>query len=284
MKNIILSLLVVITFTSCESLSTIPYPEQTPETWCETHPCVNVDLGFVQFTLNEPSSSLFVYALGLFTLWVAFRIFRKRDKQNSKLWFAIALLFWGIAAISAGTSYQAFSYEIKCAGRPFCSWTSWWEIYYYMFQSFSMNAFVVAVAYSSTAKNVRKYLFAYAFINAVVYNIILFTGAFLPDKFMVSFELFTLISAPNFIILFIINLSNYLKYKNILDFNLLWLWVLQGVIIIIYYAYWLSGIENMLWTKGIWFNANDVLHILIIGWQWYIYKYVADKINDSSAH
>lgn len=279
-KIIRYSLLLLPLIGGCSRLATIPDATQTPESWCQNHPCATIDIGIVQFTLNEPSSSFFVYFLGFLTLWFGIHLFKRRAVQKSKLWFSLALIFWGIAAILAGTSYQAFSYEIKCAGQAFCSWTSWWEIYYYLFQSFSMNAFVVAIAYSSTEGKLRKNLMLYAAINAIIYNAVLFTGAFLPNKFMVSFELFTLISAPNFLILFIINTKNYLKTKELLDLRLMWLWFLQGVIIVVYFIYLFSGYPEQLWAKGIWFNANDLLHVLIIFWQLYIFFFVVKKLRD----
>lgn len=274
-------ILLLLLITSCHRLQTIPYPDQTPESWCETHPCVTTSFLGHEFVFNEPSSSIIVYLLGLMTLLSASYLYKNKRNEKSRNWFSVALFFWGIAAISAGTSYQAFSYEIKCAGREFCAWTSWWEIFYYMFQSFSMNAFLVAVAYTSLRGKKRRALKTYALVNVLMYNVILFTGAFLPNKFMVSFELFTLITSPAFLILFIINTSNYLRAKSLLELRLMWLWLSQGIIILVYYAYFLSGIAETLWQKGIWFNANDVLHVLIILWQAYIFFFVIKEIQDA---
>lgn len=280
MKRLWLSIAALLFVTGCGRLETIPYTGHTPETWCQAHPCVPVDLGFIQFIITEPTSSFLIYFLGILTVFIGVYMYKRRESDKSRFWFATALIFWGVAALSAGTSYQAFSYEIKCAGREVCSWTSWWEIYYYMFQSFSMNAFVAAVAYSSTSGTGRRLLKIYAIINVIAYNIILFTGAFLPDKFMVSFELFTLFTGPNFLILFIINTVNYIREKDPLELRLLILWSSQGLIVFVYFVYLLMGFTESLWKQGIWFSANDVLHLLIIFWQLYIFFSVVKRVRD----
>jgi hypothetical protein len=96
--------------------------------------------------------------LGLILIAIAFYLYKNTFNQLSRKWFSLALFFWGLAAILAGTSYQAFGFEIKCNGKEFCSWTSWWEIFYYLFQSFSMNSFLVATGYSSLNIIARKKL------------------------------------------------------------------------------------------------------------------------------
>ena len=65
-------------------------------------------------------------------------------------------------ALLAGTSYEAFSYSIKCAGRAACLWTSWWEILYLIVSVWSIDAMILAVAYSSTTARLRTGLFIYA--------------------------------------------------------------------------------------------------------------------------
>jgi len=272
--------ILLLSLTSCDRLQNIPNEQHTPENWCTNHPCTTLQIGSSDIVISEPTSSFLIYSLGLITLFIAFYLYRNTFHERSRKWFSKALFFWGTAALLAGTSYQAFGFEIKCNGRDFCSWTSWWEIFYYFFQSLSMNSFLVAVGFSSLTEKPRKKLTIYAIINLLIYNTLLFAGAFLPHKFLVSFELFTLINAPSFVILFIINLINYRKTKALLEIRLLWLWLLQGIIILLYFAYLFSGVEHNLWKNGIWFTANDVLHILIILWQLYIYFYVIKHLKD----
>ena len=75
----------------------------------------------------------------------------------------------GIAAISAGTSYQAFGFELKCTEREFCTWTSWWEIAYLALQIGSVNAMLAGVAYACTKGLLRRLLLTYALVNTAIY-------------------------------------------------------------------------------------------------------------------
>ena len=271
----------LITSTGCSKLSTIPYPGQTPETWCANHHCFDINLGFTQFVVSTPSSALFVYFLGIMTIAIGIYFLKTRGSEQSRLWWGIALLFWGAGALAAGTSYQAFSYEIKCAGKSFCSWTSWWEIYYLLFQAVAMNAILYAVSFSSTKGILRKVIQGYALINLATYWAVCLYGAFTADKFLVSFELMILFTGLNFLILTVINLKNYLKSKDPLEGSLLATWLLMAGVIFLYYSYFLMGYTQTLWQKGIWFSANDVLHIGLIFWMIFIYRKVGSKAKDN---
>ena len=281
MKHSWLAFIPILFMSGCNRLQTIPNPGQTPETWCTAHPCVPVDLGFVKFIVTEPSSSVLVYLLSFLAIAIGIYVIIKRENHKSRLWFGAALIFWGMAAFSAGTSYQAFSYEIKCAGREVCAWTSWWEVFYNMLQSFSMNSFLIAIGLCSMKDKLHSIVKVYAILNVVVFNAILFTGAFLPNKFMVSFEMMILFTGPNFLILFIINTKNYIKTKEPLELRLMILWLLQLVVMIVYYAYFLAGFKEVLWERGIWYTANDVLHTLLIFWMIYIFFFVVKKLKDT---
>lgn len=47
----------------------------------------------------------------------------------------------------------------------------------------------------------------------------------------------------------------------------------------VYYGYLLSGIPEGLWAKGVWFSANDVLHLGLIAWMVYIYAAVRPHVS-----
>ncbi len=272
MKKIIILLLIGFLFTSCDRLSTIPYccPQQTPVTWCDSVPCAEIKLGTVDFVLAKPSSSFIVYFLGLLTVTLGIYFLRIRKKRKSLYWWGLSMLFWGTGALLAGTSYQAFSYEIKCRGLEICSWTSWWEIWYLIFSTLSIDAMIVAFAYSCVNSRFRKFFTGYAAFNAVVYTGITLVGAFIPDQFMVSFELMILFVLPSFILFLLINLGNYIKNKGLVDLVMIGAWCWLAFTMVAYYAYFLAGITESLWKKGFWFSQNDVLHIGLIIWMIYL--------------
>jgi hypothetical protein len=265
-------------------LATIPYsPERTPETWLEKHPHVNVSLGSWGFVLTEPSSSLLVYSLGFLAIVLGFYFFRIRDNHQSRLWWGIALMLWGIGALLGGTDYQALSYELKCAGKEACSYVSWVEIYYYLASIASVNAMVLAVAHSSAGNVMRRVLPVYAVANAALYSALCLTGAFVPNKFLVSFELLVLFAAPSYVLLFITNTTRYLKHGEKMDLALMGTWLSLGIVVAAYYPYWALGVSDELWDRGIWFNENDVLHVGLILWMLYIGFVVASKVKDLTA-
>ena len=259
----------------------MPYsPETTPEAWLENHPHLNISLGSFEFVLTEPTSTLLVYALGLVAIVVGLYFLRIRDNHQSRLWWGIALLLWGIGALLGGTDYQALNYELKCAGREVCSYISWVEIYYYLVSIASVNAMVMAVALSSAGKVMRRVLPVYAVTNAALYSALCLTGAFIPNRFLVSFELLVLFAAPSFVILFIISAARYYKLRENMDLALMLTWLSLGAVMAAYYPYWALDYTEELWDKGIWFSENDVLHVGLILWMLYIGFVVANKVRD----
>ena len=80
--------------------------------------------------------------------------------------------------------------------------------------------------------------------------------------------------------LFIINTINYFKTREHLELRLMILWLLQLFVMTAYYAYFLSEFKDALWEQGIWFTANDVLHVLLIFWMLYIIFFVVNRVED----
>jgi len=283
MKRIILLYAILFSLSACGRLDTIPYtPVQTPETWLQIQPFGELKFGSQSIIFVQPSTSIIVYLLGFITIAVGLYFLKICNQHRSRLWWGIALLLWGIGALLAGTSYEAFSYAIKCAGREACLWTSWWEVIYLILSVWSIDAMMLAVAYSSAEGKLRKWLSIYAFLNAVAYFIIVMVGAFIPVKFFISFELLLVVTAPNIIAFFIINGWRYAKHKESLDLFYLGTWIWLGVTIAAYFLYLISGNTASLWMKGIWFSENDVLHIGLIIWMLYIAFILAPRLKDTS--
>lgn len=282
MKRIIFLPAILSTLTACGRLDSIPYtPAQTPETWLQIQPFAELKLASQNIIFIQPSTSLIVYFLGVLTIAVGLYFLKIREGQLSRLWWGIALLLWGVGALLAGTSYEAFSYTIKCAGREACLWTSWWEVLYLIASVWSIDAMTLAVAYSSTAGKLRKAFSAYAIVNAILYFILVMVGALIPFKFLISFELLLVVAAPAIIAFFVINGGRYYKNKLRLDLTLLGTWLWLGVTIAAYFLYLISGNTASLWAKGFWFSENDVLHIGLIVWMLYIAFALAPQVKDS---
>jgi hypothetical protein len=278
----ILFLLALLSLTACGRLDTIPYtPAQTPQSWLQIQPFTEFKWAGQNIIFVQPSTSAIVYFLGLLTIAVGFYFLKIRAGQRSRLWWGIALLLWGLGALLAGTSYEAFSYAIKCAGRDACLWTSWWEILYLIVTVWSVDAMLLAVAYSSTSGKLRKALCIYALVNAVLYFIVVMVGVFIPVQFLISFELLLIVGFPGIFAFFLINGWRYFKHKLKLDLVLLGAWLWLGVTIIAYFLYLISGNTAALWAKGIWFSENDVLHLGLIIWMLYLAFVLAPQVQDS---
>ncbi len=268
-------------------LKSIQYtdPELTPANWCEVQPCIKIQIASKKIILSQPTSTFLVYFLGLLTIGVGLYIFLIRENEISRLWWGISLLLWGIGTLLAGTSYQAFGYEIKCAGRQSCAWTSWWEVVYLMFQQVSMNTMLIAVAYTCTEGSLKMVLSVYALVNAVVYVIFTFVGGIVPVKSFITFKLMVRISTPILLIFFILNGWRYYILRDPMDLALLGSWVILLLTGSVYFLYDELDITQRLWAKGegIWFSQNDVLHICLILWVIYIATVVANRIKDYAA-
>ncbi|MBI9046406.1 MAG: hypothetical protein JEZ06_18090 [Anaerolineaceae bacterium] len=281
MKRILISSISMLILSGCNRLSSIPYsPEINPARWLEMQPSLELSTGKNSFYLMQPSSTAFVYLLGLITILAGIHILRIRKNEQSRKWWGVALLFWGLGALLAGTSYQAFSYEIKCIGRAVCSWTSYWEVFYLLLSAASVDAMVIAGAYSGFEGKARKNLILYAVLNLMVYTLLLTVGVLTLQKFLISFELLLIVAAPGIVTLLFSSIIHYKKRKSKKDLSLIITWVWLGITMAAYFLYLLSGLTEKLWENGFWFSENDVLHIGLIIWMVYIGFFMARRLRD----
>jgi hypothetical protein len=282
-KHPILWLLIVLVLSGCSQIDSIPTsPLQTPETWLAIQPVARIPVAGQDLILVQPSTSAIVFLLGFLTIGVGLYFLRICSGQLSRGWWGVALLLWGVGALLAGVSYEAFSYQIKCSGRAACVWTSWWELAYLVLSVASIDAMVLAQAHSCATGRLRKALSLYALINLALYVVAVLVGALVPVKFLISFELLILAAAPSILIFFVLNGWRYYKLRTSMDLALLGAWAWLTLTIGAYFAYYLSGLTQTLWAQGKWFSENDVLHIGLILWMIYLALVVAPRVRDES--
>ena len=234
-------------------------PLMTPLAYLGSKPYVTL---FGTWVLSVPSSTVIVYALGVQIMVLGVTL----NRRGHAIW-AWSLIFWGIGTILAGTSYQAFGYELKCAGREYCLFTSWFELAYL----FSTAISIALMGYAFSKDLMPKALgtrFRKVIGSALVlYVVLLMLGAATSTRFLISYELFTLFWMPFFVFYFIRNIINVRKTSARLDKAFIVFWLFFLGVNVAYYVYHFIGVTDFLFTSyGLWFSDNDVLHVGLILW------------------
>jgi hypothetical protein len=269
------------TMAGCSRLASIPYtPPVTPEGWLRIQPFLEVHVGSRTIVLVQPTTTAIVYVLSFAAILGGVYLLRMSAAQRSRQWWAIALLLWGAGAMLAGTSYEAFSYHIKCAGRDVCAWTSWWEIWYLVASAASIDAILVAHAYSSTSGARRTLLIRYAAIHLVAYGSAVLAGAIVPNQDMISFEMLLMACVPNVAMMAVHHGWRHFRTAGPMDRALLGAWSWLGLTVGAYYVYLASGLTQHLWLRGVWWSENDVLHAGLLVWVGYVVRIVATRVQD----
>ena len=265
LSGMIIFIVAVCLFSNIENL--FATPAQTPSEFLSGMPYTSISLFGQEFILIQPSSTFFVYFLGILMIAIGIYFVCKKNNQKSRYCWGVGLILWGISAIVAGTSYQAFGYELKCHGREYCLFTSNWELVYMLITAYCINCLIIATGYTSTNKKGRKFLTWFAIIDSIAYSIYMLVGCILPNRFMISYEGFMAFIGINFVLMFVLNIIHYKKFKDKLNKNLIIIWLGFVVVNVGYFIYLFGGFSKLLYeNSGIWFNENDVLHILLISW------------------
>jgi hypothetical protein len=253
-------------------------PETTPDQWCDMRPCVKVG----DLTVNEPLGTFLVYLLTV--LWIAAGVLllRSRGVHKSRLWLGIALVLGGIGAGLAGTSYQAFSYELKCAGREFCALTNGFEVGYSVCQAASVSAMLVAVAWAVTTGALRKGLIIYSAVNVAAYLVVTLAGVLMPNAFLLSFVVLMLFAVPGILMVLFLGIRGWRRDGDAMSKSLTMAALLLVLVQVAYFGYYAAGLTATLWDQGngFYFSENDVLHVGMIGWLAYVVKRVAPVLHD----
>lgn len=271
---IVFTLLITL-FSNFDAMKLMPLT--TADAFLASQPYVN--LGNVIMT--QPSSTIIVYVLGIFIIFLGIRFLKHQEGHVSRQYWGYAMIFWGIGTILAGTSYQAFGYQIKCVGKEFCNFTDWWEIIYLLMTGTSIGLMVIGMSHCIASGRTRKIMQHIAYISVPLYGLVLTIGSIVPIKVLVTYELFNLFFMPHFIFFFVLNIRNYRKNKDEVNGQFILIWLLFVLVNVSYYVYyWFGFSEILLSSTGIWFNQNDVLHVAILLWFGYIWYALPGLIVD----
>lgn len=219
----------------------------------------SIDLGGL--VLQQPSSTALVFLLGLITILVGMGYVRYQSFIQR--WLGINFILWGLGAWVAGISYQAFGAALKCVGDAPCSWTNGVELFYMVLTVLSINALLVAYS-GFTEGKVRHQLQRGAMFSVITYGLFQGLGMILPIQFLLSYEFMLIFLATNILLMTAIS---YRRKAQPLHRRLWQIWLLFLGVNAAYFVALFSGYATPLYQNtGLWFNENDVLHVLLAVW------------------
>ncbi|HEX6888189.1 MAG TPA: hypothetical protein VF143_08790 [Candidatus Nanopelagicales bacterium] len=263
----------------CGSLDELAYdPPTTPTQWCLDRPCV--ELGGT--VLNEPLGTALVALLTVLWLAAGAGFLVSRRRQRSRTWLGIALLLAGLGAGQAGISYQAFAYELKCAGWQTCRLTTGWEVGYSLTQAASVAAMLVAVAFACTVGRTRRGIITFAAVDVAVYAGVVALGVALPSATLLSFTVLMAFAVPGIVLVLVVASRRFRATRDPMDRSLVMAAWLLVAVQLAYFASWLSGATQLLWDggAGIYVSENEVLHVGMILWLGYVLIRLGPRLRD----
>jgi hypothetical protein len=82
--------------------------------------------------------------------------------------------------------------------------------------------------------------------------------------------------------LFCNTLWRFIKNHDPLILTFVKIWMVLVVVIIVYFIALESNFAAALWARGIWFNEDDVLHIMMVIWVLIIYWQLRTRLKDKT--
>ena len=173
----------------------------------------------------------------------------------------------------------------KCAGLDLCRLTNAWEVGYSLTQASSVSAMLIAVAHACTTGALRRGLILFAAINALTYLAVTVIGVLAPSAALLSFGVLMLFALPGILIVVVVAGRRYVAMRDPMDRSLVVAAVLLVLVQVAYFGYYAAGITAVLWDDGdgFFFSENDVLHIGMTLWLWYVVAVVGRHLRDASA-
>jgi hypothetical protein len=178
---VVLSIVLTIVLNHTNSL--LQDPKTTGEEFLSSMPYVQ----WGDFILIQPSSTFFVYFLGLVLIVLGCYLIQTAKGNKSRLDYGIGYALWGVSAILAGTSYQAFGYELKYAGRSYGLFTSVFELLYMITTAEAILYLLAGTSYYATTNpKIQKALPYVAIAYGLIYGIVFLIGVALPIQTIVD--------------------------------------------------------------------------------------------------
>lgn len=240
-------------------------PEISTQAYLDQWPSLSIG----NLIIQQPSSSIIILILAILTMTLGIHYVSSK-KSRFAYWLGINFIFWGLGALFAGISYQAFGYYLKCSGLTRCVFTDWIELLYMSVTVISINC--ILMAYSSLMRNFKlaMLLKKIAFSSVALYALFQGIGMLVPVQFMLSYEGMLLFLSPNIIIFIFLS---YKYRKETLHREMLNLWIIFIFINLAYFVALFGGQGALIFkSTGLWFNENDTLHVLLILWMvaWWV--------------
>ena len=120
MKRSLPWLLTILLLSGCARLDAIPYtPPQTAATWLTIQPHATIRVAAREIILVQPTTTFFVYLLGVVANGAGLYFFRIRQDQKLRLWWGIALVLRGAARCWRGrVTRRSAMHSSARGGRP----------------------------------------------------------------------------------------------------------------------------------------------------------------------
>jgi len=221
-----------------------------------------------------------VYLLGLLGIGVGVRFLRTRERERSRLWWGVAMVLWGAGGAAGGNELPGVQLCDQVRGPDHVCVDQ-------LVGGVVSDPHHVQLQRPDAGRGPRRRrrdLAAGALVllggDGLLYVLVVLTGAFLPNRRLVSFELLVLFATPMVLALLALSARRYTRSASGADLAQVGTWLWLGVTVGAYYAYLSSGATERLWRQGVWFSENDVLHVGLILWVIYMARVVAPRLRD----
>ena len=127
-----------------------------------------------------------------------------------------------------------------------------------------MSALGFAIAKTILPLDKQRFLILYSKIAIVVYTFLLVLGSVIQNRFLISYELFTLFFMPLYIIFFIYSVQLYKKNHDQLNKTLIYTWLLFLIVNASYYVYYFlifTFQSPLLWAFFCFNKATNPLYV-----------------------